>query len=98
MWVVRHEGQDQTCFKCLGTGHMSRGCSEVPFQFGKECRLAAKAWRAKLLLAAEDERIARNPQAAAEQERLRQQEEQARIAAVQQEVKEDTDKKKAKKA
>ena len=66
MWVVRHEGQDQTCLKCLGTGHMSRGCSEVSFQFGKECRLAAKAWRAKLLLAAEDEKIARNPKAAAE--------------------------------
>ena len=58
MWVVRHEGQDQTCFKCLGSGHMSRTCTEQPHQFGKDCRLAAKAWRAQLLYAAEQERIA----------------------------------------
>ena len=73
MWVIRHEGQDQTCFKCLGTGHMSRTCTEQPHQFGKDCRLAAKAWRAQLLYAAEQERIARqgnanavNPQAEVE--------------------------------
>ena len=69
MWVVRHEGQDQTCFKCLGTGHMSRGCAEEPYQFSKECRLAAKAWRAQLILAAEQERISRQPHDQDEQER-----------------------------
>ena len=60
---------------------MSRGCSEESFHFGKECRLAAKAWRAQVLLAAEDERIAKNPQLAAE---IREQEEQSIVTAEQQ--------------
>ena len=56
MWVVRHEGQDPTCFKCFGTGHMSRLCEDQPNQFGKECRLAAKAWKATLLREAAERR------------------------------------------
>ena len=83
MWVVRHEGQDQTCFKCLGTGHMSRVCQDEPNQFGKECRLAAKAYRAQLLNDAEQARLAGEiDEERAEQERaalLREEEEQVRL-------------------
>ena len=71
MWVVRHEGQDQTCFKCLGTGHMSRACQDEPNQFGKECRLAAQAYRAKLISDAEQNRL-KNTDNQAENDRLEQ--------------------------
>ena len=74
MWVVRHEGQDPTCFKCFGTGHMSKDCEDQPNQFGKECRLAAKAWKAQLLREAEDRRQVAN---AEQVERDRLAEEQA---------------------
>jgi hypothetical protein len=56
MWVVRHEGQDPTCFKCFGTGHMSRLCEDQPNQFGKECCLAAKAWKDLLLRESQNRR------------------------------------------
>ena len=71
MWVIRHEGQDQTCFKCFGTGHMSRDCEDQANQFGKDCRLAAKAWKEYLLTEAQNLRNEhQNDEAAAEQERL----------------------------
>eukprot|EP00092_Neocalanus_flemingeri_P040634 GFUD01044245.1.p1 GENE.GFUD01044245.1~~GFUD01044245.1.p1 ORF type:complete len:483 (+),score=116.25 GFUD01044245.1:119-1567(+) len=56
MWVVRHEGQDLTCFKCFGTGHMSKDCEDQPNHFGKECRLAAKDWKERLLKEAQEKR------------------------------------------
>ena len=74
MWVVRHEGQDQTCFKCFGTGHMSRNCEDQPNQFGKECRIAAKAWKAKVLQEAEQERLSQTGQGEDEEEGAIQQE------------------------
>eukprot|EP00092_Neocalanus_flemingeri_P040632 GFUD01044243.1.p1 GENE.GFUD01044243.1~~GFUD01044243.1.p1 ORF type:complete len:505 (+),score=130.49 GFUD01044243.1:119-1633(+) len=66
MWVVRHEGQDLTCFKCFGTGHMSKDCEDQPNHFGKECRLAAKNWKERLLKEAQEKR-AENIRLAAEQ-------------------------------
>eukprot|EP00092_Neocalanus_flemingeri_P040630 GFUD01044241.1.p1 GENE.GFUD01044241.1~~GFUD01044241.1.p1 ORF type:complete len:493 (+),score=123.44 GFUD01044241.1:119-1597(+) len=66
MWVVRHEGQDLTCFKCFGTGHMSKDCEDQPNHFGKECRLAAKDWKERLLKEAQEKR-AENVRLAAEQ-------------------------------
>eukprot|EP00092_Neocalanus_flemingeri_P040633 GFUD01044244.1.p1 GENE.GFUD01044244.1~~GFUD01044244.1.p1 ORF type:complete len:470 (+),score=117.92 GFUD01044244.1:119-1528(+) len=66
MWVVRHEGQDLTCFKCFGTGHMSKDCEDQPNHFGKECRLAAKDWKERLLREAQEKR-AENVRIAVEQ-------------------------------
>ena len=93
MWVVRHEGQDSTCFKCFGTGHMSKDCEDQPNQFGKECRLAAKAWKELLLREAQERREAEahgqilDEEQQAEQARLQaEQTERARLAAQQLEL------------
>ena len=62
MWVIRHEGQDTTCFKCFGTGHLSKDCEDQANQFGRDCRLAAKAWKEFLLREAQDLRAEQEAQ------------------------------------